>query len=157
MFAGLYQVPMDTSSQNFNAFSTPFGFFKWLRMPIGLTGSPNVFQNLMEHILVALTWKSCIPYLDNCIIFLRTLEEHVSRLREVFQRFFDANLKINPPKSSFFQTKVQFLGLIVGRDGLQVDHEKIDIVKKFPIPKNHTSFRSQIIPGTSILLQALCL
>ena len=35
--AGFYQVPMDTTSQKFTAFSTPFGSFKWLRMPMGLT------------------------------------------------------------------------------------------------------------------------
>ena len=136
MSAGFYQVPMDTTSQNFTAFSTPFGSFKWLRMPMGLTGSANTFQNLMENILVGLTWKSCVPYLDDCITFSRTPEQHVSRLREVFQRFHNANLKINPAKCSFFQTKVQFLGHIVSKDGLQVDPEKVDVVKKFPIPKN---------------------
>ena len=49
----------------------------------------------MEEGLVGLTWKSTIPYLDDCIIFSRTAEEHIGRLREVFQRFKDANLKIN--------------------------------------------------------------
>ena len=142
MSSGFYQVLMDTTSQNFTAFSTPFGSFKWFRMPMGLTGSPNTFQNLMENILVGLTRKSCVPYLDDCIIFSRTPEEHVSRLREVFQRFHNANLKINPAKCSSFQTKVQFLGHIVSKDGLQNDSEKDDVVKKFPIPKNQTKVKS---------------
>ena len=142
MSAGFYQVPMDTTSQNFTAFSTPFGSFKWLRMPMGLTGSPNTFQNLMENILVGLIWKSCVPYLDDCIIFSRTPEEHVSRLREIFQRFHNANLKINPAKCSFFQTKVQFLGHFVSKDGLQADPEKVDVENKFPIPKNQTEVKS---------------
>ena len=81
---GFCQVPMYTASQNFTAFSTPFGSFKWLRMPMGLTGSPNTFQNLMENILFGLTWKSCVPYLDDCIIFSRNPEEDVSRPREIF-------------------------------------------------------------------------
>ena len=144
MSAGFYQVPMDTTSQNFTAFSTPFGSFKWLRMPMGLTGSPNTFQYLMENILVGFTWKSSVPYLDVCIIFSRTPEEHVSRLREVFQRFHNANLKINPSKCAFFQTKVQFLGHIVSKDGLHVDPEKVDVVKKFPIPKNQTEVKSYL-------------
>ena len=155
MSAGFYQVSMETTSQNFAAFSTPFGSLKWLRMPMGLTGSPNTLQNLMENILVGLTWKSCVPYLDDCIIFSRTPEEHVSRVREVFQRFDDVNLKINPTKFAFFQTKVQFLGHIVSKDGLQVDPEKVDVVKKFPIPKNQTEVKSLSLrsnPGTSILL-----
>ena len=109
---------------------------------MGLTGSTNTFQNLTENILVGLTRKSCVPYLDDCIIFSRTPEEHVWRLREVSQRFHNANLKINPSKCAFFQAKVQFLGHIVSKDGLQVDPEKVDVVKKFPIPKNQTEVKS---------------
>ena len=56
---------MDKDSQDYTAFSTPFGSFKWLRMPMGLTGSPNTFQSLMEHILTGLTFKTCVPYLDD--------------------------------------------------------------------------------------------
>ena len=48
MSAGFYQVPMEESSQDYTAFSTPFGSFKWLRMPMGLTGSPPTSQCLVE-------------------------------------------------------------------------------------------------------------
>ena len=60
---------------------------------MGATGSPPVFRSLMEKVLVGLTWKSTIPYLDDCIIFSQTAEEHIERLREVLQRFKDATLK----------------------------------------------------------------
>ena len=62
---GFYQLPMEPKSQNYTAFSTPFGSFKWLRMPIGLTCSPNTFQSLMEHVLVGLTWNITVLYLDD--------------------------------------------------------------------------------------------
>ena len=52
---GFYQLPIEEESQDFTAFSTPFGSFKWLPMPMGLTGSPNTFQSLMEQVLVGLT------------------------------------------------------------------------------------------------------
>ena len=139
---GFYQVPMEPDSQKYTAFSTPFGSFKWLRMPMGLTGSPGTFQNLMEKVLVGLTWKTCVPYLDDCIIFSRTPEEHISRLREIFQRFRDANLKVNPAKCNFFRNQVQFLGHIVSKDGLQADPEKVAAVKNFPTPKTHTDAKS---------------
>ena len=110
---GFYQLPLETSSQVYTAFSTPFGSFKWLVMPMGLAGSSPVFQPLMEKILVGLTWKNTIPYLDDCIIFSRTAEKHIERLREVFQRFKDVKVKINPPKCDFYQQHVPFLGHIV--------------------------------------------
>ena len=80
MSKGFYQLPLETSSQDYTAFSTPFGSFKWLLMPKGLTGSPPVFRSLMEKVLVGLTWKSTVPYLDDCLFFSRTAEEHLERL-----------------------------------------------------------------------------
>ena len=85
---------------------------------MGLTGSPPVVQPFMEKVLVGFTWKSTIPYLDDCIIVSRTVEEHIERFREVFQRFKDANLKINPLKCEFFRQHVPFLGHIDSRDGI---------------------------------------
>ena len=45
---GFYQLPLETGSQDYTAFSTPFGSSNWLVMPMGLTGSPTVFQSLMK-------------------------------------------------------------------------------------------------------------
>ena len=142
MSAGFYEVPMAEESQDFTAFSTPFGSFKWLRMPMGLTGSPNTFQSLMESVLVGLIWKTCVPYLDDCIIFAKTQQEHISRLREIFQRFSDANLKINPSTCDFFRTKVNFLGHVVSQHRLQVDPDKVKAVVEFPQPQNQTQVKS---------------
>ena len=138
---GFYQIPMEEASPDYTAFSTPFGSFKWMRMLMGLTGSPNTFQSLTEKILVGQTWKFTIPCLDDCIIFSRTIEEHLERLREVFQRFKDANLKINPTKCEFFQQKVPFSGHIMSRDGIQADPEKTSTVSIYPVPKSATEVK----------------
>ena len=75
-----------------------------------------------------------MPYLDDIIIISSTPEEHLERLRLVFQRFREHNLKLSPDKCDFFKMKVQFLGHIVSKDGLQVDPSKIEAVQKFPVP-----------------------
>ena len=142
MSAGFYQVPIEESSQDYTAFSTPFGSFKWLRMPMGLTGSPPTSQCLVEKVLVGLTWKICVPYLDDIIIFSSTPEEHLERLRLVFERFLANNLEINPDKGDFFRMKVQFFGHMVSKDGLEVDPSKIEAVQKFPVPQSETEVKS---------------
>ena len=142
MSAGFYQVPMEVSSQDYTAFSTRFGSFKWLRMPTGLTGSSPIFQCLVEKVLVGLTWKICVPYLDDIIIISSSPEEHLERFRLVFQRFRAHNLKINPDKCDFFRMKVQFLGHIVSKDGLEVDPSKIGAVQIFPVPRSQTEMKS---------------
>ena len=133
---------MDIKSQDLTAFSTPFGSFKWLRMPMGLTGSPNIFQGLMECVLLGLTWKITVPYPNDCINFSATAEEHLERLRQVFKRFRSANLKIKPTKYEFFRTRVTFLGHIISKDGLEADPEKVAAVKNFPIPTSPTEVKS---------------
>ena len=109
---------------------------------MGLTGSSPTFQCLVEKVLVGLTWKICVPYLDDIIIFSSTPEEHLERLRLVFQRFRAHNLKINPDKCDFFKMKVQFLGHIVSKGGLEVDPSKIEAVQKFPVPRSQTEVKS---------------
>ena len=74
---GFYQLPMEPKSQNYTEFSTLFGSFKWLYMPMGMKGSPNTFQNLMEQVLVGVTWNITVPYLDDYITFSKKLEEHI--------------------------------------------------------------------------------
>ena len=54
---GFYQLPMEPTNQNYTTFSTPSGPFKWLRKPMGLIGSPNIFQSPMEHLLIGFTWN----------------------------------------------------------------------------------------------------
>ena len=83
-----------------------------------------------------------MPYVDDIIIFSSTPEEHLERLRLVFERFRAHNLKINPDKCDFFRMKVQFLGQIVSENGLGVDPSKIEAVQKFPVPRSQTEVES---------------
>ena len=123
-------------------------------MPLGLRGSPNTFQNLIEHVLVGVTWKTTVPYLDDCIIFAATPEEHLEGLRALLQQFREANLKISPSKCELFKTKLHFLGLVPSTNGLQKNLEKLAAVKK--IPHLHQSNRGKVVSGSLLILPPLC-
>ena len=130
----VYQLPMDPKSQQYTTYSAPFGAIKWLRMPIGFTGSPNTFQSLMEHVLVGLTGNITVPFLDDCIIFRKTLEEYNrsnKRLQQVFRRLLQGNLTINPRKCAFFQTKVLSIRHVISKNGLEAKPEKSKQFKTF--------------------------
>ena len=127
---------------------------KRLIMPMGQAGSPNTIQSLMEHVVSGITWKTCLPFLDDCIISSKTAEDNISRLRAFFPRFRDANLKINPSNRSFFQTVLEFLQHIVSKNGLQVNSDKIKAVPEFPTHKSQTQVKSFF--RLSIILQTLC-
>ena len=102
--SGYFQMEIE-DSQDLTAFITPFGLFKWLRMPMGLCNAPGAFQNLMELILSGLNYEICMVYLDDIIVFGRTFEEHLTRLREVPNRIADSSLKLSPKSVRSFKSK----------------------------------------------------
>ena len=84
-------------------------------------------------------------YLDDIIIYTKgSFEQHMDHLRQVFKALREANLKIKLKKCHFILPNIQFLGHVVGRDGIKPDPEKIDKVKNFPIPTNLTELRSAL-------------
>ena len=97
---------------------------------------------LMDCTLNGLQWTTCLVYLDDVIIFNRTLDEHLTRLREVLQRFRDAGLKLRPSKCHLLQQKVSYLGHIISGDGIATDPAKISSIQQWPIPSCLDQLRS---------------
>ena len=97
--SGYYQIPVKVEDRPKTAFSFPGGgLWQFARMPMGLSNSAPVFERLMEKVLCGLTWKICLVYLDDIIIFSTSFEKHIENLREVFERLKQANLKLSPKK-----------------------------------------------------------
>ena len=93
-------------------------------MPSGLTNATATFQQLMENFLGDLNLNWCILYLDDIIIFSKAPKEHIQRLRGVFQKLWEAGLKLKPSKCKFFRTRISYLGHIVLKDGIETDPKK---------------------------------
>jgi len=84
------------------AFSVGNGLWQFTVMPFGLCNAPATFERLMEQILQGLVTKICLVYLDDVIVFGKTFEKMAENLKQIFIRFREANLKINPKKCSLF-------------------------------------------------------
>ena len=76
-------------------------FYECECMPFGLTNAPTTFQQLMQSSLGNLHLHYCIMYLDDVIVFSKTLEEHILRLRAVFEKFNQVGLKFNHQNVNF--------------------------------------------------------
>ena len=111
-------------------------------MPFGLTNAPATFQRLMERILTGLQWKILALYLDDIIIFAGDVDEHLQRLRLVFERCRAAGLKLKPKKCNLLKESVQFLGHVVDSEGIKTDPEKVRKVLEWPIPQEVGHVRS---------------
>ena len=101
---GYWQVEMEEDSKALTTFTVgPFGFYKCESMPFGLTNAPSTFQWLMQSCLGNFHLHYCITYLDDIIMFSKTPEEHVFRLRVVFEKLKQLGLKLKPSKCKFFR------------------------------------------------------
>jgi len=96
----------------------------------------------MEVVIRNLVGNECYVFIDDVIIFGRTIEEHAARLELVLQRFERANLQLQPGKCVFAQPQVEYLGYIVSKDGIKASPDKTRDVKKFPSPTNEKEVRS---------------
>ena len=116
--SGYWQVELDEEAKEKSAFVVRGGLYKWTVMPFGLCNAPSTFERLMENIMRGLQWESLLVYLDDVIVFGKTIEEELSRLKEVFRRLRQANLKLKPKKCVLFQQSVLYLGHVVSKDGI---------------------------------------
>ena len=140
--AGYHNVPIAESSRDVTAFVTRKGSWRYKTMPFGLTTAPAVMQRLMDLVLTGLTLETCLVYLDDCIVFGRSFDELYNRLAQVLQRFADAGLKLKPSKCSFFQRRVSFLGHVISEEGLEMQPDKVEVVRNWPTPRNVSELKS---------------
>ena len=103
-------------------------------MPSGLTNAPSTYQRLMECVLRNLTYKICLIYLDDILVYSKTFSDHLLHLRQVFQRLRAANLKPKSSKCSFACNRVHYLGHVVSAEGIAPDEDKIEAVRDFLRP-----------------------
>ena len=141
--SGYWQVELEEEAKPLTAFTVgPLGFWECECMPFGLTNAPATFQRLLECCLGELHLNWYIVYLDDIIFFSRTPEEHIHRLRAVFEKLKAAGLKLKPLKCDFFKKEIKYLGHVVSEKGVSTDPDKIKAVTEWPQPTTVTEVRS---------------
>ena len=127
--SGYWQVVLEEEAKPLTAFTMgPLGFWECEHMPFGLTNAPATFQRLMESCLGELHLNWCIIYLDDIIVFSRTPEEHVHRLKAVISKLRAAGLKLKPTRCDLFKQQINYLGHVVSKEGVSIDPDKITAV-----------------------------
>jgi hypothetical protein len=96
--SGYWQVGMTEDAQKKSAFCIPGGLYQFKVLSFGLCNAPGTFERLMERVLSGLSWKTCLIYLDDIIIYSSTIENHARDIREVFSKLAGAGLKLKPSK-----------------------------------------------------------
>ena len=157
-----YQIQLDEESSKLLTFNTPFGRYRYLRMPMGIKSAPEVYQQRMEQVFEGLPGVKV--NMDDIIIHGRNTAEHDTRLRAVLQRSRDSNLRLKKSKCHIQQNEVKFHGHVFSKDGLRTDPEKVRAIVEMPRPTDKAgvqrllgmvNYVSKFIPNLSDLTTPL--
>ena len=143
MNSGFWQVPMDKESKQYTAFTLgSMGLYECESMPFGLCNAPPNFQRLMQNCLGELNLTYCLIYLDDVIVFSDTPEEHLWRMRVVFDRLHEHGLKLKPSKYEVFKSEINYLAHHVSQKGVLSSKKNLESIAQCPPPDTYTKVKS---------------
>ena len=141
--SGFWQVPMAEESKQFTAFTLgSMGLFECNRMPFDLCNAPATFQRLMQNCLGELNLTYCLIYLDDVIVYSKTPEEHLQRMRVIFDRLHKHGLKLKPIKCDLFRTELIYLAHHVSKYGVKPSKKNVASIIACSPPKTYTDIQS---------------
>ena len=129
---GYHHCVLDDASSRLTCFATPFGRYRWLRLPFGLNISSEVFQKRLHQTLEGLEGIHCIA--DDIVVARSSDEEHDSRVRKFLQRCLDASIRLNKSKCKIGVREIPFMGHLITDEGLKLDPAKVEAVTHMQPP-----------------------
>jgi Reverse transcriptase (RNA-dependent DNA polymerase)/RNase H-like domain found in reverse transcriptase len=139
--SGYWQIPVRPEDREKTTFTSHEGLYWFLRVPFGLSNAPATFQRFVDITLSGLTWKSCLVYLDDIIVFSRTPAEHMAHLDAVFHRLYRAGLTLILNKCHFFKDTVDYLGHVIRPGQLSVTEKNTAALKDM----THTTTQTELL------------
>ncbi|GBG79893.1 hypothetical protein CBR_g30158 [Chara braunii] len=140
--SGYHQVEVHPDDQYKTTFQTRYGHYDFIVMPFGPTNTPATFQRCMNDLFRPWLDRFVVVYLDDILVFSRTLQEHQGHLRQDLEKLREANFKINAKKCEWAETQVLYLGHVLDEDGIKPEDSKIAAIRDWPTPRTLTELRS---------------
>jgi len=110
-------------------------------MVMGLNNSAQTWQRLLTKVLSDMLFKSAIVYLDDVLVISKDFSDQYKHLHMLFQKFRDANLRMNGKKCNFGIDHVKYIGHILSEEGIAIDPSKTDVISSWPRSKNAKHIR----------------
>ena len=163
-----WHVRLDSKSSKFTTMITPFGRFKWNRLPFGLKVSSEIFQRFLNQALEGIS--GCFNVVDDIIVIGKgdtqeeALKNHDENLSKLLNRCKEKNIRLNEMKSVFRKSEIVFLGHIISHSGIKPDPNKVRAIINLKVPEDISSVRrfcgmvqylSRFIPDLSAELQPI--
>ena len=136
---GFWHIELDEESSKSLTFNTPFGRYRYLRLPFGITSASEVFSKRLQELFKDLPGVECL--VDDILVHGETVVEHDQNLIRMLERCRQIGLKLNKEKVELRVPEVKYVGHIIGKDGLKVDPEKVRAIVNMPVPSDAQGVR----------------
>lgn len=161
---GFWQIKLDKESSDLCTFSTPFGFYKFNRLPFGLSCAPEAFINMVQKYFGKIDVNNIVIYFDDLLIATENEELHDMLLKKVVSLAKKINIKFNLRKLQYKQANIEFLGHKFNKNGVIPSEEHTKSILNLKEPKNKKELQSllgmfnylrQYIPNMSTICSPL--
>ncbi len=143
--AGYWQIKVHPESQPKTVFVTHEGLHEFTVMPFGLTNAPAAFQRVMQQVIMGLIPADAPDfvsvYIDDVLIYSKSLEEHLEHIEKVLCKLIEVGLKLKPEKCHFIRKEVGFQGHVITPEGLKTSRQHVLAVQQFPTPESVKAVR----------------
>ena len=140
-----WQIPLKKRDRRKTAFACELGLFEWRRMPFGLCNASATFQRSITRALQKIQQRHgsvVMAYIDVIVIATETIEDHLERIREVFECLREAGFKMRAEKCDFMRTETKYLGRVVSAEGIKPDPAAVSKIKEWMPPRNKEELQS---------------
>ena len=138
---GFWNIKISEKSRKILAFSVGDRQFEPLRLPMGLSASPGIFQAIMKKVMRPCS-KFTKVYLDDVLIFSKSEEEHLQHLKSVFEAFRLSGIKLNLSKCLIARKHLKYLGFEITGSGWRILPQRVKEIEKISAPRNLKSLKS---------------
>ena len=135
--SGYWQLKLDDESSKLLAFHTPFGRYKFKRLPFGVNCASEIFQAEVPEILEGL--EGCANAQDDIVVWGDTKDNHDRRLKNVLSRIRFSGYKLNRSKCIFGSNQITYLGQLLTSEGVKADPRKVSAILDMPAPENKSA------------------
>ena len=140
-----WQIPVRKADRQKTAFACELGLFEWRRMTFGMCNASATFQRAIARALRKIVNREgsmVMAYIDDIMIVTETVEDHMVRLREVFECLREAGFKMRVAKCDFMKSEIKYLGRVVSAEGIKPDPKAVTKLRDWDIPRNKTEMQS---------------
>jgi hypothetical protein len=127
--SGYHQIRMKEADIPKTTFRTHEGHYEFLVMPFGLCNAPSTFQSLMNHVFRPFLRHFVLVFFDDILIYRKTWIDHLTHVDQVLCLLSQHQLFLKQSKCAFGASEVEYLGHLVGKDGVRVDPKNIEAMQ----------------------------